>query len=66
MFVDLGKEALEVIVRDVVKDMMGQIAGMSNRKVKKNRWYIAVRNIIQEYQQNVKEEFLPVLLSASI
>ena len=63
MFVDLGKEALEVIVRDVVKDMMGQIAGMSNRKVKKNRWYIAVRNIIQEYQQNVKEEFLPVLLS---
>ena len=62
MFVDLGKEALESIVRDGVKEMIGKVAGGS-RGTRKHSWYIAVKEIIQEYQHHVKEIFLPTLLS---
>ena len=61
MIVDLGREALEHIVKDVVKDMIGRIAGR-NRSRKQKGWYHAVKTALNEYQQKFKEDFLPILV----
>ena len=41
MLIDLGKEALESIVKDGVKEMMGHIDN-SNRNANKRSWFIGV------------------------
>jgi hypothetical protein len=62
MLVDLGQEALEGIVKDGVKEMFVQLVGGSQGK-KQKTWFIAVKAAINEYQQRLKEDFLPVLLN---
>ena len=62
MLVDLGQEVLENIVKDGVKEMFGQLAGGSRGR-KQKTWFIAVKAAINEYQQKLKEDFLPVLLN---
>ena len=62
MLIDLGKEALESIVKDGVKMMMGHLDN-SNRNAKKKSWFIGVKNAIKEYQQKIQEDFLPVLIN---
>ena len=61
MTVDLGKEVLEGIVVDGIKDMISQIAGRSGT-VKKRSWFTEVKAVINEYKKKVIEEFLPVLV----
>ena len=61
MMVDLGKEGLESIVEDGVKDII-KSSGGSSGTVKKRNWFIEVKAVILEYQQKVKEDFLPVLV----
>ena len=59
--VDLGKEVLESIVMDGVKDIIQNFAGKSGT-VKKISWFIEVKAVVIEYQQKMKEGFLTVLL----
>ena len=54
MIVDLGKEELEGIVKDGVREMIAQIGGKNHRARKQKTWY-------NEYQRVMKEEFLPCL-----
>ena len=61
MTVDLGKDVLEGIVVDGIKDMISQIAGRSGT-VKKRSWFTEMKAVINEYKQKVIEEFLPVLV----
>ena len=62
MLVDLGKEALDNIVKDGVREMMSGIVG-GTRGTKQRRWFIAVKEAIKEYQQKIQEDFLPVLIN---
>ena len=62
MLVDLGRDTLERIVKDGIKEMMAKIVG-STRGVKKHKhWFIALKTAIKEYQEKIKEDFLPVLV----
>ena len=62
MLIDLGKEALESILKDGVKEMFSQLVGGSQGK-KQKAWFIAMKSALNEYQRRVKEDFLPVLLN---
>ena len=62
MLMDIGQESLEIIVKDGVKEMMGKI-GDRNRNAKRRSWVIAVKNAVKEYQQQIQQEFLPVLVN---
>ena len=62
MLVDLGLESLENIVNDGVKEMMNSISG-NNNNGKKSSWIKAVKTAVKEYQQRIKEDFLPVLVN---
>ena len=61
MLVDIEKGALEGIVKDGIKEMMNKIEN-KNRNAKKRKWLLAVKKAVQEYQQRIEEEFLPVLV----
>ena len=61
MLVDLGRETLEGIVKDGVKEMMGKIVGMSRAR-KQKHWFISLKDAINEYQKKIQEDFLPVLV----
>ena len=63
MLVDLGLEALENIVSDGVKEMMTYIGGGKNNNGNKSVWVKAVKLAVKEYQQRIKEDFLPVLVN---
>ena len=63
MLVDLGLEALENIVSDGVKEMMAHIGGGKNNNGNKSVWVKAVKTALKEYQQRIKEDFLPVLVN---
>ena len=41
---------------------MTQIAGRG-QGTKQKRWFIAVKSAVKEYQQKIREEFLPVLVN---
>ena len=62
MIVDLGKEELEGIVKDGVREMITQIGGKNHRARKQKTWYNDVKVAVNEYQRVMKEEFLPVLV----
>ena len=62
MLVDLGKEVMEEIVKDGVKEMLARVVGKSRAK-KQKAWFTAVKAAMNEYQQRFKEEFLPTLLN---
>ena len=62
MLVDLGREALENIVKEGVKEMMTRIVGRC-QGTKQKHWFIAVKSAVKEYQQKIQEEFLPVLVN---
>ena len=62
MLVDLGIEALENIVKDGAKEMIGQVAGRS-QKIKQKHWFVAVKAAVKEYQQKIQDEFLPILVN---
>ena len=62
MIVDLGKEELEGIVKDGVREMITQIGGKNHRARKQKTWYNDVKVAVNEYQRLMKEEFLPVLV----
>ena len=59
--IDLGWGALETIVKDGVKDILGKVGGNS-RGAKKSAWFKAVKAAVQEYQQKMERDFLPVLI----
>jgi hypothetical protein len=61
MLINLDKKSLDDIVQDGVKEILGQICGR-NRTAKKKVWFTAVKAVLQEYQHNIQEEFLPVLV----
>ena len=61
MLVDIEKGALEGIVKDGIKEMMNKIEN-KNRNAKKRKWLLAVKKAVQEHQQRIEEEFLPVLV----
>ena len=62
MLVDLGKDKLEGILKDGVREMIGQIGGKNRQARKQKNWYTEVKGAINEYQRVMKEEFLPVLV----
>jgi hypothetical protein len=62
MMIDLGRDALETIVKDGVKEILGKIGGNS-RCAKKSGWFKAVKAAVQEYQQKMEKDFLPVLIN---
>ena len=61
MMFDIEIDALESIVKDGMKEMVSHVAGKS-RDAKKRPWVIAVKAAMKDYQDKVKEEFLPVLV----
>ena len=63
MLMDIGQESLEIIVKDGVKEMMGKIGDRNRRNAKRRSWVIAVKNAVKEYQQQIQQEFLPVLVN---
>ena len=62
MLIKLEIKVLEDIVKDGVKEMVSHVAGKS-RDAKRRPWVIAVKDAIKEYQERVKEEFLPILVN---
>ena len=60
MLVDLDQGALESIVRDGVKEILGKVLG-GGKGIRRNSWYTVVKAAINEYQKNLNENFLPVL-----
>ena len=60
--IDLGWGALETIVKDGVKDILGKVGGNS-RGAKKSGWFKAVKAAVQEYQQKMEKDFLSVLIT---
>ena len=59
--IDLGKEILEEIVKDGVKEMLARVVGKSRAK-KQKAWFTGVKAAINEYQQRLKKDYLPTLL----
>ena len=62
MGIDLEKEAMESIVKDGVKEIMKQVVG-SSQGAKKAGWFQTVKVAVKDYQQRIKEDFLPVIIN---
>ena len=62
MLVDLGQEALENIVKDGVKEIIGQVMGGKRGKAQK-AWFKDMKGALIEYQQVVMDDFLTVLVT---
>ena len=61
MLVDLEPEALEEILRDGVREIIGHVVGGKREKVKK-AWFRNMKVALNEYKQQLKDDFLPVLV----
>ena len=61
MLVDLDIKILESIFRDGVQDMLKNVGGR-NAGANRKGWFKTVRESIKEYQHQIKEDFLPVLV----
>ena len=60
MLVDLDQGALESIVRDGVKEILGKVVGGVSG-IRRKTWYTVVKAAINKYHKNHNENFLPVL-----
>jgi hypothetical protein len=61
MLIDLDKSSLERIVKDGIREMVNQMSGGTKNSNKK-AWFIAVKTLIKEYQNQFMNAFLPALL----
>ena len=61
MLFDIESETLEKILKDGIAEIVSHVAGTS-RDAKKRPWFVAVKAAINDYQEKVKEDFLPVLV----
>ena len=62
MLVDLEQEVLENIVKDGIKEIIGRVVG-GKRDKKQKAWFKGVKTVLDEYQQKLKKDFLPVLVN---
>ena len=62
MLIKLEIKVLEELLKDGIKEMVSHVAGKS-QDAKRRPWVIAVKDAIKEYQEKVKEEFLPILVN---
>ena len=67
MLIKLNIADLETIVEDGVKEMMSQVVarneGAKSAGAKKRGWFKVVKEAIQDYQQRIQLDFLPVLVN---
>ena len=63
MSIDLGIAVLRSIVKDGIGEIMQKFSGLVAARTKKRDWFKAAKEAVQEYQKNVVEDFLPVLVS---
>ena len=63
MSIDIEIEALETIVKDGSKEILKKFCGLVASNTKKREWFKAAKEAVLEYQKDVMEEFLPVLVS---
>ena len=61
MLIDLDIGVLDSIVKDGIQEMMKNVAGRS-AGAKKRGWFMKVKDAIKDYQHNIQEDFLPVLV----
>ena len=62
MSFDIGIAELKSIAKDGVKAMIHEVAGNGGQGSKRRGYFKSVKNVIQEYQQRLEDDFLPVLV----
>ena len=63
MTIDIGKAALESIVKDGIVEIMKQFSCLGGVRAKNRAWFKAAKEGVQDYQKKILEDFLPVLVS---
>ena len=62
MTIDLGIEVLSSIVKDGIKEILRKFCGVGGERAKKRAWFKAAKEAVLDYQKNVLDDFLPVLV----